>query len=223
MAFCSLVAAFMIKALGMGGQISADAPSAGMSLEFYLMTFGPVAVLFSVSLWLGNLAYLYLEVSYIQMLKAGNVVLVFFVGCLLGTEKPLLTTLANCLWIGLGLFVASYSEANFALVGFLIQLFGVIAEAFRLQLVQMLLSSKVRLRARPGGGRRRGSSGAAPGAPCSRPAAPPPAASGARGGAESPGRPAAGAAPRGRWAPEVGRRCLCDLQAGSFGAARAAE
>ena len=158
MAFCSVVAAFMIKVLGMGGQIAAPAPAprpggggasqppsaggGGMSVEFYLMTFGPVAVLFSVSLWLGNLAYLYLEVSYIQMLKAGNVVLVFFVGCLLGTEKPLLTTLANCLWIGLGLFVASYSEANFVLVGFLVQFFGVIAEAFRLQLVQMLLSSK---------------------------------------------------------------------------------
>ena len=95
-----------------------------MSVEFYLMTFGPVAVLFSVSLWLGNLAYLYLEVSYIQMLKAGNVVLVFFVGCLLGTEKPLLTTLANSLWISLGLFVASYSEANFVLVGFLVLCFA---------------------------------------------------------------------------------------------------
>ena len=165
MAFCSIISLILLKVFKVGvptaaettatsaavvttaADVATSAPTLNnMSLEFYLSTFGPVAVLFSVSLWLGNTAYLYLEVSYIQMLKAGNVVLVFLVGCVLGTEKPLARTFLNCLWIGLGLLVASYSEANFALTGFLVQISGTVAEAIRLQLVQMLLGSKVRFR-----------------------------------------------------------------------------
>ena len=104
MAFCSTVAAFLYKVLKVGGNPEPEKQEhhqhgggesetlASMSIETYLTKFGPVAVLFSVSLWLCNAAYLYLEVSYIQMLKAGNVVLVFLVGCLVGTEKKELTS-----------------------------------------------------------------------------------------------------------------------------------
>ena len=47
------------------------------------------------TLWLGNAAYLYLSVSFIQMLKALMPVAVFCSGCAFGIETFTLGTLAN--------------------------------------------------------------------------------------------------------------------------------
>lgn len=49
----------------------------------------------SGTLWLGNAAYLYLSVSFIQMLKALMPVAVFCSGCAFGIETFSLGTLAN--------------------------------------------------------------------------------------------------------------------------------
>lgn len=40
-----------------------------MSTETYMRAVVPIAALFAGTLWLGNAAYLYLSVSFIQMLK----------------------------------------------------------------------------------------------------------------------------------------------------------
>lgn len=47
------------------------------------------------TLWLGNAAYLYLSVSFIQMLKALMPVAVFATGCAFGIESFSTSTLAN--------------------------------------------------------------------------------------------------------------------------------
>ncbi len=47
------------------------------------------------TLWLGNAAYLYLSVSFIQMLKALMPVAVFCTGCTFGIESFSIGTLAN--------------------------------------------------------------------------------------------------------------------------------
>lgn len=47
------------------------------------------------TLWLSNAAYLYLSVSFIQMLKALMPVAVFAVGCCLGTEGYSNATMVN--------------------------------------------------------------------------------------------------------------------------------
>lgn len=61
-------------------------PSVNMSRETYMKAIVPIGALFAGTLWLGNAAYLYLSVSFIQMLKALMPVAVFIVGCGFKTE-----------------------------------------------------------------------------------------------------------------------------------------
>ena len=43
-----------------------------MSMSIYLKAIIPIGLCFSLSLWFGNLAYLYLSMAFIQMLKVGG-------------------------------------------------------------------------------------------------------------------------------------------------------
>jgi hypothetical protein len=60
----------------------------------------------------GNAAYLYLSVSFIQMLKALMPVAVFSVGCAFGTDKYNWPTMANMLLVTVGVAVASYGACT---------------------------------------------------------------------------------------------------------------
>lgn len=87
MFFCSFLAILLVKL----GYVE----SIGMSSETYLKAIVPIGLLYAGTLWLGNAAYLYLSVSFIQMLKVWEGVGVFwvcvFVVCLGGTgaDTPL--------------------------------------------------------------------------------------------------------------------------------------
>lgn len=95
----------------------------------------PIGACYAGTLWLGNAAYLYLSVSFIQMLKVIHVfqhqldlryvhlaihvslavqalmpVAVFVVGCAFGTEKYNSGTLINMLIVSLGVAIASYGK-----------------------------------------------------------------------------------------------------------------
>merc|ERR1711920_354460 len=74
MLFCSVAAMIMIHGLKMTTVISSMTP------KNYLKTILPVAALYSIVLWFGNVAYLYLSVSFLQMMKAFMPVLVFATG-----------------------------------------------------------------------------------------------------------------------------------------------
>jgi hypothetical protein len=43
-----------------------------LSAEAYVRTIVPIGFLYAGTLWLGNAAYIYLSVSFIQMLKVGS-------------------------------------------------------------------------------------------------------------------------------------------------------
>ena len=102
----------------------------------------PVGLLFSLSLWLSNSAYIYLSVSFIQMLKALSPVVVFLVTCFAGQRRFNIRVLLNMFVIATGVVIASYGEINFVWLGFFMQLCGILTEACRLVLVQILLSSE---------------------------------------------------------------------------------
>ena len=95
----------------------------------------PIGACYAGTLWLGNAAYLYLSVSFIQMLKVIHAfhhqltcatciqqfllafavqalmpVAVFVVGCAFGTEKYNSGTLINMLIVSLGVAIASYGK-----------------------------------------------------------------------------------------------------------------
>lgn len=107
----------------------------------YMRAIVPIGVMFSLSLICGNLAYLYLSVSFIQMLKATNVVATLIATWAFGMVAPSMKTLANVLIIVIGVGIASFGELKFDMIGFLVQCAGIIAEALRLVMVQRLLSS----------------------------------------------------------------------------------
>lgn len=117
-------------------------PSANLSQETYLKAIVPIGGLFALTLWMSNAAYLYLSVSFIQMLKALMPVSVFTVGCVFGMESYNPKTLGNMVIITIGVVIASYGEINFVVIGVLLQLASVATESTRLMLIQILLQRR---------------------------------------------------------------------------------
>lgn len=134
MFFCATLAIGLVKS----GKVQAI----GMSPETYCKAIVPIGLCYACSLWVGNAAYLYLSVSFIQMLKALMPVAVFSVGCVFGTNKFNWSTMLNMLLVTFGVAVASYGELNFNIVGVMYQLSGILLESIRLVLVQILLQSR---------------------------------------------------------------------------------
>ncbi|KAI9044839.1 TPT-domain-containing protein [Aspergillus affinis] len=107
----------------------------------YTKAIVPIGIMFSLSLICGNLAYLYLSVSFIQMLKATNAVATLLATWAFGIAPANMRTLGNVMLIVVGVVIASFGEVKFDMFGFLIQIGGIIFEALRLVMVQRLLSS----------------------------------------------------------------------------------
>lgn len=113
-----------------------------MSTRLYLSSIVPIGALYSLSLWLSNSAYIYLSVSFIQMLKALMPVAVYSIGVLFRKESFKSSTMVNMLSISFGVAIAAYGEAKFDTWGVFLQLAAVAFEATRLVLIQILLTSK---------------------------------------------------------------------------------
>ncbi|KAI1733751.1 triose-phosphate transporter family-domain-containing protein [Xylaria scruposa] len=107
----------------------------------YLKIFAPVAVLMSFSIICGNLAYIRLSVAFIQMLKAFSPVAVYILSCVFGAAA---LTVVRCLDVALisgGVVVATYGWNEPSVMGALLQVVAVVADAIRLVLTQRILSN----------------------------------------------------------------------------------
>ncbi|CAI7574444.1 unnamed protein product [Penicillium bialowiezense] len=112
-----------------------------MNPTTYSRAIMPIGIMFSLSLICGNLAYLYLSVSFIQMLKATNAVVTLLATWAFGIAPTNMKALGNVMIIVFGVVIASFGEIQFDGLGFIIQIAGIIFEALRLVMVQRLLSS----------------------------------------------------------------------------------
>jgi drug/metabolite transporter (DMT)-like permease len=110
--------------------------------RFYLRTIVPIGILYTGSLVCSNVVYLYLSVSFIQMLKSASPVAVLFFSWLWGLVKPTQSMLINILVIVCGVGLASVGEIQFSIIGFLFQVGGIVFEAVRLVMIQVMLSSE---------------------------------------------------------------------------------
>lgn len=138
MAFCSSLAVILVRVFRL-----VELPSSPtMTRELYVSSVVPIGALYAFSLWFSNSAYIYLSVSFIQMLKALMPVAVYSISILFSKESFRSTTMLNMLSISFGVAIAAYGEARFILSGVLLQLGAVVFEATRLVLIQILLSSK---------------------------------------------------------------------------------
>lgn len=117
-------------------------PPVKMTFEIYATCVVPISAFFASSLWFGNTAYLYISVAFIQMLKALMPVATFLMAVICGTDKPRCDLFLNMLLVSLGVVVSSYGEIHFNIVGTAYQVTGILAEALRLVLTQVLLQKK---------------------------------------------------------------------------------
>ncbi|KAK9279508.1 hypothetical protein L1049_013187 [Liquidambar formosana] len=135
MAFCSTLAFIIVRLLHLVEPVT-------MSADLYLKSVVPIGLLYSLSLWFSNSAYIYLSVSFIQMLKALMPVAVYSIGILLRKDAFKSNIMGNMLAISLGVGIAAYGEARFDSWGVILQLGAVAFEATRLVMIQILLTSK---------------------------------------------------------------------------------
>jgi drug/metabolite transporter (DMT)-like permease len=99
----------------------------------------PVAGFFSVSLVCANKAYIFLSVSYIQMLKAFTPVAVLIFSFVAGLEKASAMEVYIVGIICLGVAITSVGEAMFSWTGFIFQSIAILAESSRLVLTNILM------------------------------------------------------------------------------------
>jgi drug/metabolite transporter (DMT)-like permease len=116
-----------------------------MTGRLYTRAIAPIGFFFSLSLICGNMAYLYLSVAFIQMLKATTPVFVLLATWGLGLDKPNMKLLANVSFIVIGVVLASWGEIAFDLTGFMYQIIGIAFEATRLVMVQRLLTGDLKM------------------------------------------------------------------------------
>jgi hypothetical protein len=91
--------------------------SVPMTPALYVRAILPIGVFFSLSLIAGNVTYLYLSVSFIQMLKATNSVATLIATWALGVAPLRLKTLGNVSVIVAGVIIASLGEVQFVWIG----------------------------------------------------------------------------------------------------------
>lgn len=135
MCFCSALAVAIVKVFKLVEPIE-------MTNEMYISSIVPIGALYSLSLWFSNSAYVFLSVSFIQMLKALMPVAVYSIGVSLKKETYKGETMGNMLAISFGVAIAAYGEAKINTWGVMLQLGAVACEATRLVLIQILLTSK---------------------------------------------------------------------------------
>ena len=99
----------------------------------------PVACFFALSLVFSNKAYIYLSVSYIQMLKAFTPVAVLCFSFFAGLDKSSMMEVYIVAIICVGVALTSVGETFFSLTGFTFQSFAILAESSRLVMTNILL------------------------------------------------------------------------------------
>lgn len=107
--------------------------------RIYLRAILPIGMLYTASLVFSNLSYLFLSVSFLQMLKAFAPATTLLISWGMGISSPQMTVFYNVLVIVFGVLISSFGEAQFNWLGFMFALGGTLAESTRLLLIEVLL------------------------------------------------------------------------------------
>eukprot|EP00929_Paragymnodinium_shiwhaense_P013430 TRINITY_DN121285_c0_g1_i1.p1 TRINITY_DN121285_c0_g1~~TRINITY_DN121285_c0_g1_i1.p1 ORF type:complete len:392 (+),score=101.38 TRINITY_DN121285_c0_g1_i1:96-1271(+) len=140
--FCSCCAGFLYFAMPSWFPSLTD-PAQRVAIDRDLILKGalPVAVLFAGQLVLSNTAYLHCSVSFLQMMKEGNLVLVYALSLAVALEKFSWQHVRILGFIGLATALTIHGELNFSYSGFALQGISQLFECTKLVLQSMLLSS----------------------------------------------------------------------------------
>ncbi|KNE64845.1 hypothetical protein AMAG_10180 [Allomyces macrogynus ATCC 38327] len=119
------------------------AKNSTMTWTKYMRSVVPIGLFFSGSLIFNNIAYLYLSVSFIQMLKATTPIVVLTLSFATGLKEPNMQLFLNVLGVVVGVVIASIGEIQFVFIGFACQAAGILFESARLVLVQKLMTEQM--------------------------------------------------------------------------------
>lgn len=108
----------------------------------FLGKFLPIGIAYSGTLVLSNLAYKYCSVAFIQMVKEGNIVLIYLASMLLGLECFSKTGAFLLLLVSVGAGTAVYGEINFSVFGLFVQMSSQIFEVMKILTQTILMSAK---------------------------------------------------------------------------------
>ncbi|KAK3240623.1 hypothetical protein CYMTET_49546, partial [Cymbomonas tetramitiformis] len=136
MGFSSVGASFLIHVC------KVDTTRDEVDLAFFVRKFMPIGLAAAICLSTGNMPYLYISVSYIQILKAMSPVFVLIVLSLCGLEKPTLSLVSSVLVIAIGTMIAAFGEISFSIIGTLLMIMSELMEAIKLAATQHLVGDK---------------------------------------------------------------------------------
>lgn len=109
--------------------------------DLFVQKLLPVSISFAGSLLLSNMAYFFLSLPFLQMLKQSNVVLVYAASVLIGLKVLNWRHVAVLAFLVATTMLNIKGELNFALLGFAIQMSAQVFETAKLVLTEILLSS----------------------------------------------------------------------------------
>lgn len=109
-----------------------------LSTAAYWKNVTPLSFFFSLGLVLGNCAYKYLSVSYIQMIKSCLPIPTLFVTYLIGRETPTVMQVLLVCIICVGAVMASLGEMHFSVTGFILQGCALCADVGRMVFLDQL-------------------------------------------------------------------------------------
>ncbi|ORY25478.1 triose-phosphate transporter family-domain-containing protein [Naematelia encephala] len=113
--------------------------SVDISWLTYLRTVVPLSIFFSISLVLGNMAYVHLSVSFVQMLKSLILLLTLVIQLVARLQAYSHYQMFIIIVSSVGCYIAASGEVQFDMFGFACQISAVVAEAARLVLVEVML------------------------------------------------------------------------------------
>jgi hypothetical protein len=112
---------------------------------WFCLKFVPIGVAFALAIVCGNAAYQYLSVSFLQMMKQSNIVVIYTLSVLAGLEALRRCSVVLLLGTLCGTMIAIHGELHFLLAGFLLQLVSTLSEAVKVITQGILMSGSYKL------------------------------------------------------------------------------
>ena len=123
---------------GDAGAERGRAPAQGLTAGWreYLVVIGPISFFLGTDIALTNTSFMYLQASFVEMVKPSSNILVFVASVALGLRKPALVTALTVLLMTLGQFLIDFSASRFDLKGFVIVMMAAAMGAARNVLIE---------------------------------------------------------------------------------------
>eukprot|EP00931_Biecheleriopsis_adriatica_P062277 TRINITY_DN3750_c1_g3_i3.p1 TRINITY_DN3750_c1_g3~~TRINITY_DN3750_c1_g3_i3.p1 ORF type:complete len:380 (+),score=84.92 TRINITY_DN3750_c1_g3_i3:82-1140(+) len=120
-------------------------PSMDMALDkkgTVLKYIAPLGLLFAVALYTSNKAYTYSTIAFLQFLKEGNVAIVFFMSCIVGSQTFSFKKIGVLAIVILGCSLCADGEIHFVMAGFLLQILSQFSECAKNIIGELVMSGQ---------------------------------------------------------------------------------